>query len=80
MSYTTVHAAHPDLEKGYIALEQDRGNNYYAPAVDRATIVPPRRRGTSSTTSSPAKPEPRDPRARSWRGGRPPRPRGRKSG
>jgi len=40
MSYTTVHMLLTRIvEKGYIALEQDRGNNYYAPAVDRATIV-----------------------------------------
>jgi len=40
MSYTTVHMLLTRIvEKGYIALEQDRGNNYYAPAVDRAIIV-----------------------------------------
>jgi len=40
MSYTTVHMLLTRIvEKGYIALEQDRGNNYYAPAVERATIV-----------------------------------------
>ena len=40
MSYTTVHMLLTRIvEKGYLALEHDRGNNYYAPAVDRATIV-----------------------------------------
>lgn len=40
MSYTTVHMLLTRIvEKGYLALEQDRGNNYYTPAVDRETIV-----------------------------------------
>ena len=40
MSYTTVHMLLTRIvDKGYLTLEQDRGNNYYAPAVDRATIV-----------------------------------------
>ena len=40
MSYTTVHMLLTRIvEKGYLALEQDRGNNYYTPAVDREAIV-----------------------------------------
>ena len=40
MSYTTVHMLLTRIvEKGYLALEQDRGNNYYAPAVERASVV-----------------------------------------
>ena len=40
MSYTTVHMLLTRIvEKGYLALEQDRGNNYYAAAVERAGIV-----------------------------------------
>jgi predicted transcriptional regulator len=40
MSYTTIHMLLTRIvEKGYLALEQDRGNNYYAPSVERATIV-----------------------------------------
>lgn len=40
MSYTTVHMLLTRIvEKGYLALEQDRGNNYYAAAVERDSIV-----------------------------------------
>ncbi len=40
MTYTTVHMLLTRIvEKGYLELEQDRGNNYYTPAVDRDTIV-----------------------------------------
>ena len=40
MSYTTVHMLLTRIvEKGYLALEQDRGSNYYAPAVERASVV-----------------------------------------
>jgi predicted transcriptional regulator len=40
MSYTTVHMLLTRIvEKGYLAVEQDRGVNYYTPAVDRGSIV-----------------------------------------
>ena len=40
MSYTTVHMLLTRIvEKGYLAVEQDRGVNYYTPAVDRESIV-----------------------------------------
>jgi predicted transcriptional regulator len=40
MSYTTVHMLLTRIvEKGYLAVEQDRGVNYYSPAVDRESIV-----------------------------------------
>ena len=40
MSYTTVHMLLTRIvEKGYLALEQDRGSNYYAPSVERASVV-----------------------------------------
>ncbi len=40
MSYTTVHMLLSRIvEKGYLALEQDRGNNYYTAAVERESIV-----------------------------------------
>lgn len=40
MSYTTVHMLLTRIvEKGYLAMEQDRGVNYYTPAVDRESIV-----------------------------------------
>ena len=40
MSYTTVHMLLTRIvEKGYLALAQDRGNNYYAPAVERSSVV-----------------------------------------
>ena len=40
MSYTTVHMLLTRIvEKGYLAVEQDRGVNYYTPAVDREAIV-----------------------------------------
>jgi predicted transcriptional regulator len=40
MSYTTVHMLLSRIvEKGYLVLEQDRGSNYYAPAVERESVV-----------------------------------------
>jgi predicted transcriptional regulator len=40
MSYTMIHMLLTRIvEKGYLALEQDRGNNYYAAAVERDSIV-----------------------------------------
>jgi predicted transcriptional regulator len=40
MSYTTVHMLLTRIvEKGYLAVEQDRGVNYYTPAADRESIV-----------------------------------------
>ena len=40
MSYTTVHMLLTRIvEKGYLALEQDRGSNFYAAAVERDSIV-----------------------------------------
>ena len=40
MSYTTVHMLLTRMvEKGYLELEQDRGNNFYTPIVDRSAIV-----------------------------------------
>ena len=40
MSYTTVHMLLTRIvEKGYLAVEQDRGVNYYTQAVDRESIV-----------------------------------------
>lgn len=40
MSYTTVHMLLTRIvEKGYLHLEQDRGNNYYSPAVERDVVV-----------------------------------------
>ena len=40
MSYTTVHMLLTRIaEKGYVSVEQDRGINYYTPAVDRESIV-----------------------------------------
>ncbi len=40
MSYSMIHMLLTRIvEKGYLALEQDRGNNYYAAAVERDSIV-----------------------------------------
>ena len=40
MSYTTVHMLLTRIvEKGYLAVEQIRGVNYYTPAADRESIV-----------------------------------------
>ena len=40
MSYTTVHMLLSRIvEKGFLSLEQEAGNNYYSPAVERATVV-----------------------------------------
>ena len=40
MSYTTVHMLLTRIaEKGYVSVEQDRGINYYTPAVDRESVV-----------------------------------------
>ena len=40
MSYTAIHMLLTRIiEKGYLALEQDRGNNYYVPAVERDSVV-----------------------------------------
>ena len=40
MSYTTVHMLLTRIaEKGYVTVKQDRGINYYTPAVDRESSV-----------------------------------------
>ncbi len=40
MSYTTVHMLLTRIvEKDYLVLEQERGNNYYVPSADREAVV-----------------------------------------